>query len=313
MSKVYVGIDVAKESLEVAVRPSGASFCERNDARAISRLIKRLLPLNCERVVVEATGGYQNVLVGALRVAGLPVVVINPRQVRDFARGAGILAKTDRIDAQVLARFGEQHNPPLRELPDPQTEALRALWVRREQLVEMHTMESNRLKQAAKALRREIEGHLEYLEKRIKHTDDEMDRAVRNSPMWERYQLLQSVPGVGRVLASALLAELPELGRLNRAEIAALVGVAPINRDSGPHRGKRMIEGGRHRLRGKLYMATVASVRCNPTLRAFYSRLRDDGKPFKVALVASMRKLLLILNEMTRTATPWRASCTAVA
>ena len=201
----------------------------------------------------------------------------------------------------------------MRELPDPQTEALRALWVRREQLVEMHTMESNRLKQAAKALRRDIEGHLEYLEKRIKHTDDEMDRAVRNSPMWDRYQLLQSVPGVGPVLASALIADLPELGRLNRAEVASLVGVAPFNRESGQWQGTRKIKGGRHRLRRKLYMATVASTRCNPTLRAFYRRLCDRGKPTKLALIATMRKLLITLNEMTRTATPWRPSCTAAA
>jgi len=309
MGEVYVGIDVSKESLEVAVRPSGEQFSERNDARAVTRLVKRLLPLNCERIVIEATGGYQNVVVGALRVAELPVVVINPRRVREFARSTGALAKTDRIDAQMLARFGEQLKPPLRELPDQQTQALRALWVRREQLIEMLGMERNRLEQAPTALRRELKGHIDYLEKRIKHTDDELDRAVRNSPLWDKYQLLKSVPGVGPVTASALLADLPELGRVNRAEAAALVGAAPFNRDSGTLRGKRMIEGGRQRLRRVLFVATVASVRCNPALKAFYLRLRAHGKPPKVALVAAMRKLVTILNAMVKTNTAWSAPC----
>ena len=256
-------------------------------------------------------GSYQNVLVGALRAAELPVVIINPRRVREFAKSIGQLAKTDHIDARVLARYGERIQPPVRELPDEQNRALRGLWVRREQLIEMLVMEENRLEHAPKTLHRSLRAHIDYLRKQIKQADNDLDREVRNCALWDRYELLSSVPGVGRVLSVALLSDLPELGRLNRREIAALVGVAPFNCDSGTLRGQRKIQGGRKRLRRSLYMATLGSVRCNPVLRQFYQRLRASGKPAKVALVAAMRKLLLILNAMLKMQTIWRPPCPA--
>jgi transposase len=285
-------------------------FSELNQPRASARLAKRLAKLDCERVLIEG-GSYQNVLVGALRAAELPVVIINPRRVREFAKSIGQLAKTDHIDARVLARYGERIQPPVRELPDEQNRALRGLWVRREQLIEMLVMEENRLEHAPKTLHRSLRAHIDYLRKQIKQADNDLDREVRNCALWDRYELLSSVPGVGRVLSVALLSDLPELGRLNRREIAALVGVAPFNCDSGTLRGQRKIQGGRKRLRRSLYMATLASVRCNPVLRQFYQRLRASGKPAKVALVAAMRKLLLILNAMLKMQTIWRPPCPA--
>jgi transposase len=239
------------------------------------------------------------------------VVVINPRRVREFAKSIGQLAKTDHIDARVLAEYGERIQPPVRELPDEQTQALRGLWVRREQLIEMLVMEENRLEHAPKALHRSLHAHITYLRKQIKQADHDLDRAVRNSALWDKYELLSSVPGVGPILSVALLADLPELGRLNRREIAALAGVAPFNCDSGTLRGQRKIQGGRKRLRRVLFSATIASVRCNPVLRAFYLRLRATGKPAKVALVAAMHKLLLILNAMVKTQIVWSAPCPA--
>jgi transposase len=261
-------------------------------------------------VLIEG-GSYQNVLVGALRAAELPVVIINPHRVREFAKSIGQLAKTDHIDARVLALYGERIQPPVRELPDEQNQALRGLWVRREQLIEMLVMEEHRLEHAPKALHRSLLAHIDYLRKQIKQADNDLDRAVRNSALWDKYELLSSVPGVGPVLSVALLSDLPELGRLNRREVAALAGVAPFNCDSGTLRGQRKIQGGRKRLRRVLYLATVASVRCNPVLRPFYLRLRATGKPAKVALVAAMHKLLLILNAMLKTKTVWRPPCPA--
>ena len=266
-------------------------------------LAKRLAKLGCERVLIEG-GSYQNVLVGALRAAELPVVIINPRRVREFAKSIGQLAKTDHLDARVLAGYGERIQPPVRELPDEQNQQLRGLWVRREQLIEMLVMEQNRLEHAPKALHRSLRAHIDYLRKQIKQADNDLDREVRNSALWDQYELLSSVPGVGRVLSVALLSDLPELGRLNRREIAALAGVAPFNCDSGTLRGQRKIQGGRKRLRRVLYSATIASVRCNPVLRPFYQRLRATGKPAKVALVAAMHKLLLILNAMLKNIPP---------
>jgi transposase len=309
---INVGIDVAKERLDVALLPSGKEFSERNDAGAIKRLVKRLEALGCGRVVLEASGGYETLLAGALGAAGLPVVVLNPRQVRDFARSTGELAKTDRIDARMLALYAERIKPPLRELPDEQVRALRELCLRREEIVEMLVAEEQRLARASKALRRELAGHVDYLKKRLKRINDDLDRAVRNSPLWkERGELISSVPGVGRVLCATLLARLPELGRLNRAEVAALVGVAPFNRDSGTLRGRRMIHGGRARLRTVLYCATVSAVRCNPAIRRFYLHKRSQGKPAKVAIVAAMRKLVVILNAMVKTRTAWSPPCPA--
>jgi transposase len=289
---------------------AGEQFTEANEPRAIARLRKRLAAAGCERVLIEG-GSYQNLLVAALRTAELPVVIVNPRRVRQFARSIGQLAKTDALDARMLALYGERLQPPVRELPDEQTRALRDLWVRREQLIEMLVMEENRLEHARKALHRGLRAHIDYLRKQIRQADDDLDRTVRNSPLWDKCELLSSVPGVGPVLSVALLADLPELGRLNRREIAALAGVAPFNYDSGTLHGQRKIQGGRPRLRRVLYAATIAAARCNPVLRAFHQRLRAAGKPPKVARVAVMRKLLTILNLMLKTKTAWRPPCLA--
>ena len=249
MGGVNAAIEVGKHKLDVALGSDGELFSEPNQPRAITRLAKQFAQVGCERVLIEG-GSYQNVLVGALRAAELPVVIINPRRVREFAKSIGQFAKTDHVDARVLARYGERIQPPVRELPDEQNQALRGLWVRREQLIEMIVMEENRLEHAPKALHRSLRAHIEYLRKQIKQSDSDLDRAVRNSTLWDKYELLSSVPGVGRVLSVALLSDLQELGRLNRSEIAALAGVAPLNCDSGTLRGQRKIQGGRKRLRG---------------------------------------------------------------
>jgi transposase len=308
--EVYVGIDVAKEHLDVALRPSDEFFSERNDQRSVSQLAKRLTALGCSRIVVEATGGYETLVVSELAAEGLPVVLVNPRWVRSFARGTGQLAKTDRLDARVLAHYAEHAELKVRSLPDEQTRELKALCTRRCELLEMVTAEHNRLERAPKRLRREIKQHIDYLEQRIKALDGDIDRAVRSSELWRHMdELMDSVPGVGRVLRATLLARLPELGRLSRLEAAKLVGVAPLNDDSGKHRGQRQIGGGRAQLRRVLYMSTMGAIRHNPWLRAHYNRLRAAGKAHKVALVATMRKLLLILNAVIRTDTPWRPPC----
>src|SRR5271155_2710578 len=277
MGGLNAAIDVGKDQLDVAVGSNGALFSEPNQARAIARLAKRVAQLGCARVLIEG-GSYQNILVGALHAAELPVVIINPRRVREFAKSIGQLAKTDHIDARVLAEYGERIQPPVRELPAEQNQALRGLWVRREQLIEMLGMEENRLEHAPTALHRSLRAHIAYLRKQIKQADHDLDCVVRNSALWDKYQLLSSVPGVGPILSVALLSDLPELGRLNRREVAALAGVAPFNCDSGTLRGQRKIQGGRKRLRRVLYSATLASVRCNPVLRPFYQRLRATGK-----------------------------------
>jgi transposase len=296
--------------VEIVLGSAGELWSESNEPRAVKRLAQRLAQAGCMRVLIEG-GSYQNVLVAALRAAQLPVVIINPRRVREFAKSIGQLAKTDRIDARVLALYGERVQPPLRELPDEQSQAWHALWVRREQLIEMLVMEQNRLEHASKVLHRALRAHIDYLRKQVKRADDDLNRAVRDSTLWDKYELLSSVPGVGPVLSVALLSDLPELGRLNRGEIAALAGVAPFNQDSGTLRGQRKIEGGRPRLRRVLYIATVAAVRCNPVLKPFYLRLRAGGKPAKVALVAAMRRLLLILNAILKSQSAWRPLCPA--
>jgi transposase len=310
MGGVNAAIDVGKRQLEIALGSAGERLTAPNEPRAIKRLTKCLAETGCERVLIEG-GSYQSVLVAALRAAELPVVIINPRRVREFAKSIGRLAKTDQLDARVLALYGERVQPPLRELPDEQSQALRALWLRREQLIEMLVMEENRLEHAAQALQHGLRAHIDYLRKEIKHTEDDLDRMVRNSSLWDKYEILSSVPGVGPILSIALLADLPELGRLNRREIAALAGVAPFNQDSGSSQGVRAIEGGRGRLRRVLYVATVAAVRCNPVLKPFYQQLRARGKLPKVALVAAMRRLLLILNAMLKNHTTWRPPCPA--
>jgi len=303
---LYVGIDVAKATLDVAVDPTADRWTGDHTEREVAGLVRRLTGLAPALVVLEATGGLEGPLAGALVAAGLPVVVVNPRQVRDFAKATGRLAKTDALDAAVLAHFAATVRPTPRPLPDAATQTLAALVTRRRQLVEMLTAERNRLGSAPRALRGEIQAHITWLQRRLGHLDTDLGEAIRTSPVWRvQDDLLQSVPGVGPVLATTLLASLPELGTLNRRAIAALVGVAPLNRDSGTFRGRRMVWGGRAAVRAVLYMGTLVAVRHNPVLRAFYQRLRAVGKLPKVALTACMRKLLTILNAMVKHQQRW--------
>lgn len=302
----YVGIDVAKAQLDVALGPRGEEWSQPNDEEGIGRLVSQLQDLSPALVVLEATGGLELPLVGALAQANLPVAVVNPRQVRDFARATGHLAKTDRLDARVLAHFAEAVHPTPRPLPDAQAQALNALLVRRRQIVGMLTAEKNRFHTANSLVQPNLEEHISWLEKHLANLDADLGDLLRQSPLWrEKDQLLRSVPGVGPTLSLTLLAELPELGSLNRRQIAALVGVAPLNRDSGHFRGRRTIWGGRARLRAALYMGALAATRHNPIIALFYHRLCAAGKAKKVALTACMRKLLTILNAMIRHHTSW--------
>jgi transposase len=308
--KRYVGIDVAKAQLDVFIRPSGERLSVANDELGIRRLLGQLGP--SDFVIVEATGGLEAPLAGTLATRGIGVAIVNPRQVRDFARATGRLAKTDRLDAEVLARFGEVVQPAPRPLADAQAQALEALVTRRRQIVEMQTAEKNRRTSAPKLLYRSIDEHIRWLERRLEDIDNELGTMIRETPLWrERDELLRSVPGVGTVLSRTLLAQLPELGMLNRKEIAALAGLAPFNRDSGTLHGSRCIWGGRAEIRRVLYMATVAAIRSNPAIRNFYLQLRARGKHAKRALTACMRKLLVILNAMLRTKTQWQAPALA--
>jgi len=303
----FVGIDVAKAWLDVGVRPSGASWRVANAEVELPTLVARLRPLAPEVVVLEATGGYERAVAAALGAAGLPVVVLNPRQVRDFAKATGRLAKTDTLDAHVLAHFAEAVHPEPRPLSDEATRQLAALLERRAQVVGMLTAEKNRHHQAVGRVRTLIEAHITWLQAALDELNQDLDQALQSSPLWrEREELLRSVPGVGPILSFTLLADLPELGRLTHKQLATLVGVAPLNRDSGTARGKRLIWGGRARVRSALYMSALSAVRYNPVLRAFWTRLREQGKPPKVALVACMHKLLTILNAMVKHQTPWR-------
>lgn len=302
----FVGIDVSKAQLDVAVRPSGETWTVAHDEAGLSALVARLRGLAPTLIVLEATGGLEVVLAGALATAALPVAVVNPRQVRDFARSTGTLAKTDRLDAQSLAHFAEALRPQPRPLPDAQAQELSALLQRRRQLVEMLTAEKNRLPLAARRVRPQLQAHITWLQQQITQFDDDLRALVRSSPLWRaKDDLLRSAPGVGPVLATTLVAALPELGTLTRQQIAALVGVAPLNRDSGTLRGRRTVWGGRAQVRTVLYMSTLVAVRHNPVLAAFYQRLRAAGKAPKVALTACMRKLLTILNAMLKHHTRW--------
>ena len=302
----YVGIDVAKAHLDIAVRPDGMQWSVVNDEEGFGTLVSQLQELGPALVVLEATGGLELAVTAALAAAELPVVVVNPRQVREFARATGRLAKTDRLDAQVIAHFGEAIKPMLRPLPDPETQALAEQLTRRRQVVAMLTAEKNRLHTARPPVRQEISKHIAWLQKSLKKVDTDLGDALRHSPLWrEQDNLLQSVPGVGPVVSLTLLAELPELGTLDRWQIASLVGVAPLNRDSGTFRGHRTVWGGRPRVRAALYMGTLAATRFNPVIKAFYHRLLAAGKPTKVALSACMRKLLVILNIMVKRGTRW--------
>ncbi len=301
---VFIGIDVSKAHLDVAVLSSGETWQEPNDEAGIAHLVGRVRALGPTLVVLEATGGLEMPAACALGLEDVPVAVV---QVRDFAKSLGLLAKTDSLDAQVIAQFAQRVCPTPRPLPDVQAQELSALLARRRQLIQMRTAEENRLGSTMMpALRQEIQEHLAWLEERLQRLDDDLGNRLRESPLWrEKEDLLRSVPGVGPVLSSTLLADLPELCTLDRKQIAALVGVAPINHDSGRRKGQRHIRGGRAQVRSTLYMATIASTRCNPIIRFFYLRLCAQGKPKKVALVASMHKFLIILNAMLKHRTPW--------
>ena len=308
-SEVFIGIDVCKAQLDVGSYPDAQGWAFSNDESGISALVDHLKGQAPTLVVVEATGGLETLLTGALCEASVPVVVVNPRQVRDFAKSTGRLAKTDTLDAFVLAHFAAAIRPSVRPLPSQEARELSGLMARRRQTVEMITAENNRLSTACSRVGREIKAHIAWLEKRLKGLDDDLSKLIRSTPIWrEKDNLLQSAPGVGDVLSCSLLASLPELGTLNRKKIAALVGVAPLNRDSGKFKGKRSVWGGRAEVRRVLYMGTLVATRHNPVIKAFYQRLLQAGKPKKVALTACMRKLLTILNAMLKNRTAWQSN-----
>ncbi len=304
MEKVYVGIDISKDSLDVAVHASDKQWRFTNDHSGITKLCKMLGKLSPALVVFEATGGYEMPLYLGLDEAGLPAAPVNARQIRDFARSTGKLAKTDSLDARVIAHFGCAIQPTPRPVPD--TQELKIVQARRVQLMEMITAETNRLRGTPKALKRRIEAHITWLKKELAEIDRQLKETIEKNPIWrEKDNLLQSTPGVGPTLSATLIAQLPELGTLDRRQIAALVGVAPLNRDSGTMHGRRIVWGGRANVRAVLYMATLVASRFNPVIRDFYSRLCSAGKRKKVALTACMRKLLTILNAMLKHHIPW--------
>jgi len=309
---MFVGIDVSKKTLDIAVRPSGENWSVANDDKDIRQLVQKLQALKPQAVVLEATGGLELPVATALAVGGLPVVVVNARQVRAFAKAVNQLAKTDAIDAALIARFAEAVRPEPRPVPDAASQRLSELLTRRRQLVEMLVSEKNRLAQAmTKPVQQRISYHLHFLREELKGIDLDLDNEIRETPIWrEKDELLQSVPGVGPTVSRVLLGGLPELGTLSGKQIAALVGVAPFNRDSGTMRGRRCIWGGRAQVRSMLYMAAVTAARCNPVLQRFYRALRDAGKPARVALTACMRKLVVILNAMLRDRRPWTPEAT---
>jgi transposase len=305
--QVFVGIDVAKAQLDIALRPTGTRWTVTNDDAGIAELVTRLQGIGPQLIVLEATGGFQRAVVAALAAAALPVVVVNPRQARDVAKATGQVAKTDALDARALAHFADAIRPTPRPIPDAQTEELRALLARRRQLIAMRTAEHNRLGSAPRRLQADIEAHITWLDTRLAALDDDLDTTLRTSPVWrEQEELLRSVPGIGPVCARTLVLDLPELGTLTRQRLAALVGVAPFQRDSGTMRGTRSVWGGRAHVRTTLYMSTLVAVRYNPVLKRFYERLCAAGKAKKVALTACMRKLLTILNAMVKHHTPWQ-------
>ncbi len=306
---VFVGIDVSKSTLDVALRLSGERFSTPNNEAGIRTLLDRLRPHPNVLVVLEATGGFEHPAVATLATAHFRVVVANPRQIRDFGRATGQLAKTDTIDAEILALFAERVRPEPRPLPNQAAQALDALLTRRRQLIEMLTAEKNRLGFAQPPIRKSISQHIRWLERQLQGVDRDLDHTIQQSPVWRaREDLLRSVPGVGPVVSRTLIGELPELGTLTRKQIAALVGVAPLARDSGTLRGRRIVWGGRAPVRSALYMSALVASRHNPVIRAFYLRLRAAGKPRKVALTACARKLLTILNAMVRDDVPWHIS-----
>lgn len=308
MSKeeLFVGIDVSKTTLDIAVVPTGEHWSRSNDAKGIRSLTKEIEALKPNLIVLEATGGWEKSVAAGLAAASLPTAVVNPRPVRDFAKATGTLAKTDAIDARVIARFAQAIRPEPRPLTTAEAEEMKALISRRDQIMGMLTAENNRLQMAAKPIRKDIQAHISWLKRRLTAVDADLEKRVEESPFWRKKdKLLQSVKGVGPKTSQKLMIRLPELGALNRREIAALVGVAPFNRDSGTLKGRRSVWGGRANVRCALYMAALSAIRCNPTITAFYQRLTAAGKPFKVAITACMRKLLLILNAIIKNNTPW--------
>lgn len=303
---VVVGIDVSKAQLDTAFGAEAEVIGLANDAAGISQLLERLKALRPSLVVMEASGGYETAAATAIAAAGWRLAVVNPRQVRDFARATGRLAKTDHIDARILSAFGKAIEPQVTSLPDEDAQALQALLLRRQQLVAMRAQEYQRFEHAQSVMRKNIKKHIDWLDQEIDKLDVDLTAGLRKSPAWRaKDELLRSLKGIGRITSGTLLVALPELGRLDRRQIAALVGLAPFNRDSGTMRGRRSIYGGRARIRTLLYMAATTAIRCNPVIRAFYERLKSRGKPHKVALVACMRKMLTILNAMARESTPW--------
>ena len=303
----YVGIDVSKEQLDVFSLFDNTTSQYANTQAGIRELVEQMKSLDQSVVIVEATGGFEMTLVQSLATAHVAVIVVNPRQVRGFAKASGRLAKTDNLDAQVIARFGEAIKPEPRPLKDSQTLELSALINRRQQLMDMLIAEQNRLPLAAKPLQAQLKTHIDWLKKSLKALDRERDPLITQSPLWRaKVDLLRSAPGIGPITSASLIADLPELGHLNRHEIAALVGVAPFNRDSGRQRGKRSIWGGRAPVRNTLYMATLTATRCNPMIKPFYQKLIQAGKPHKVAMTAWMRKFIVILNTMMKNQTSWQ-------
>jgi transposase len=305
-SECFIGIDVSKDTLDVHTLPEGNVFQFVNDPDGIKAICKKFSKIHPTLIVIEATGGLQIPVATALGLKKFPVAVVNPRQVRDFAKAKGRLAKTDKIDAEMLALFGKQMEPEVRPLKDEQAQEMSAFMARRNQLVRMLVMEKNRFSRSYGSVKNDIAKNIDWLEERLAEIDTHLGKMVRASPIWrEQDDLLRSVPGVGNVLSRALLSNLPELGTLNRRSIAALVGVAPLNCDSGKHRGRRRIWGGRSDVRSILYMAVLTAKKYNPVIRDFYNRLKEAGKPHKVAAVASMRKLITILNAMVRSGQSW--------
>ena len=309
--EIFVGIDVSKVWLDIAVHEQEETFRAGNEDAGIANLVQRMKELKPTLIVIEPTGGFEKLVVAELTHAGLPVVVVNAKRVRDFARATGRLAKTDKLDAKVLAHFAAAIRPALRSLHSEEEEQLTALLTRRRQVVDMLTVEKNRLVTVRAKMRTDIEDHIQWLTNSLKDLDKEIEDFVEDTPVWkEKDALLQSVPGVGPVTSATMLGMLPELGKLNRQQIAALVGVAPVNKDSGKKQGKRRVYGGRADVRSVLYMAALSAKKFNPVIREFYERLIKQGKEKKVALTACMRKLLVILNAMMRTDQHWRSQAT---
>jgi transposase len=305
----FIGIDVSKDTWEVAVRPTGERMTFANQEDGLFLMVDFVQQFSPRLIVLEATGGMEKSGVYALAEKGLPVVVMNPRQIRDFARCRGILAKTDKIDADVIAQFAESNKPEVRRLKPEEEQKLQALLSRRSQILQMITAEKNRLHSAPPWTQKDIQAHIEWLKKHLEKWNKDLDQLVRNNPIWrEKDKILRSAKGVGPVLSCSLLGLLPELGALSGRKIGALVGVAPLNRDSGKFRGRRMIWGGRSMIRSVLLMATRVAIRFNPVIRAFFERLTKAGKHRKVAETACMRKLLLILNAMIKNRTCWQAT-----